>query len=102
MNFCPKCRHKLIVPDFCVECGSDLSEYLKQERGDAPITQLYPQGAVNTAAYDNVITEGNVLVKYTGKSRTFDIPAGIKEIYSEAFAGNDVISAVTKIGRAHV
>jgi len=28
MNFCPKCRKKLVVQDFCVECGADLSEYL--------------------------------------------------------------------------
>ncbi|MBQ3015233.1 MAG: hypothetical protein IJD79_00475 [Clostridia bacterium] len=28
MNFCPKCRKKLVVQDFCVECGADLSQYL--------------------------------------------------------------------------
>lgn len=31
MKYCPKCRKKLIVKDFCVECGADLSEYLNDE-----------------------------------------------------------------------
>lgn len=94
MNFCPKCRHKLIVPDFCVECGADLGEYLKKENEGAVTVPQYAASSVNPAS-DGMLTEGNVLVKYTGKSRTFDIPSGIKEIYNDAFADNDVISAVT-------
>lgn len=34
MNYCPKCRKKLVVEDFCVECGADLSEYLSKQRLD--------------------------------------------------------------------
>lgn len=31
MNFCPKCRKKLVVQDFCVECGADLTEFLNND-----------------------------------------------------------------------
>ncbi len=28
MNYCPKCRKKLVVQDFCIECGTDLKNYI--------------------------------------------------------------------------
>ena len=39
--------------------------------------------------------EGSVLVKYTGKSRTLEIPAGITEIFDGALKDNLVVSSVT-------
>ena len=63
MHYCPKCRKKLVVPDFCVECGADLSEYLRMSEGES------------TSAEDFEIN-GNVLIKYKGKARYVIIPQG--------------------------
>lgn len=58
------------------------------------ITQV-PSSIINAGtSSDNFECNGNVLVKYTGKSKSVTIPNTIKEIGSEAFYGNPYVKSI--------
>lgn len=101
MNYCPKCRKKLVVQDFCVECGADLSEYVNQtepaslgDLGSFEFSALEQEAARQLVEQSGLEIQGSVLVKYTGKSRTVIIPQGVTEIFDGAFQNNEIIAAV--------
>lgn len=110
MNFCPKCRKKLIVQDFCVECGADLSEYLKAEMSasasdsfdDFDMSSLENEAKKQLgekeqqekikAEFD---IENGELIKYKGKGGSVVIPVGVTKICEKAFYENDNVTNIT-------
>lgn len=98
-HFCPECGTEITEGSFCPECGTSIAEHLC---GDTSSTLLsgFDFSALESAAHQQLIeqigleTEGGILVKYTGKSRTVEIPKGITEIYDGAFLNNNIISDV--------
>lgn len=95
MNFCPKCRKRLVVQDFCVECGADLSEYTQKAASDGfDFAALEQEANRQLMEQSGLQIEGQVLVKYTGKSREVAIPQGVTEIFDGAFAKNEIIGSV--------
>ena len=98
MNFCPKCRKKLVVQDFCVECGADLSEFLSN---DTPSDSLgsFDFSALQDAnekliAQSGLVIENGILTGYTGKKTSVFIPSSVEEIFDKAFYNNDFITDV--------
>ena len=98
MNFCPKCRKKLVVQDFCVECGADLSEYLNNCTSDSlggfDFSAMQNEANKQLSEQIGLQVENGVLVKYTGKTREVVIPKGVTEIFDGAFENNEIISSV--------
>lgn len=107
MKFCPKCRKKLVVQDFCVECGADLTEYLKNASSDDGVNtdlsgydfssmeieaQKQLDEQIKKNEYEDFCkkaqVENGVLIKYNGNEKNVVIPTGIKTIAYEAFAHN--------------
>lgn len=106
MNYCPKCRKKLIVQDFCVECGTDLSEYLNNASqnisenifGGADISALKKEAQKQLQEQqrlqkfkDEFEIENGILKKYKGKGGKVIIPREIKIVGEEAFCENNNI-----------
>lgn len=98
MNFCPKCRKKLVVQDFCVECGADLTEFLSN---DSPSEDLdtFDFSALQNAnemliAQSGLVIENGILTGYTGKKISVLIPRSVEEIFDKAFYNNDFITDV--------
>ena len=113
MKFCPKCRKKLVVQDFCVECGADLTEYLKIASSDDGIDESI--AAFDFSSMENAVkkqlneqtkkdeyeafckktkVENGVLIKYTGNDKYVVIPSGIKSIAYQAFAHNSTLTQI--------
>ncbi|MBP3321512.1 MAG: leucine-rich repeat domain-containing protein [Clostridia bacterium] len=115
MNYCPKCRKKLIVEDFCVECGADLTEYVKKSSENVNTNnlsfggfagfnfsafeseaqkQLNEQQRLDRIAADFVINNG-ILKKYTGKGGAIVIPKEVSTIDENVFLDNSTVTEVT-------
>ena len=99
MNFCPKCRKKLVVQDFCVECGADLSEYLSNDtsndsNGAFDFSLLQDANDI-LIEQSGLVIENGILTGYTGKKTSVYIPSAVEEIFDRAFYGNDFITDVT-------
>lgn len=100
MNYCPKCRKKLVVQDFCVECGADLSAYQQQENSGIDSFDFSSLGGAaqqlrqQLRDADFEITNG-VLTRYRGKDSNVVIPKGVVEIGAQAFSGNNHITSIS-------
>ena len=108
MNFCPKCRKRLVVQDFCVECGADLTEYLNApsptEDGIGSFDfsvmeteakkQLSEQERINKIKEEFEIENG-CLVKYKGNGGSITIPKEITKIGEKAFYENDNVTDIS-------
>ena len=106
MNFCPKCRKKLVVQDFCVECGADLSEYLNN---DSPSDSFgsFDFSALQDASeklmeQSGLVIENGILVGYTGKKTSVYIPSTVEEIFDKAFYENSIITDISIENGANV
>lgn len=96
MNYCPKCRKKLVVQDFCVECGADLSAYIQQESGESVDGfggfdfSALEQEAKNQLAEQERLNdfeiENGVLTKYKGKGGKVVVPKNVTVIGAKAFS----------------
>ncbi len=97
MKFCPECGAKLVSQKFCQECGENLSNYLHKSTdslGSFDFSALEKEANKQLTEQIGLQVEGQVLVKYTGKSRDVVIPRGITEIFDEAFKNNEVVATV--------
>jgi hypothetical protein len=100
MNYCPKCRKKLVVQDFCVECGADLSAYQQQENSGIDSFDFSSLGGAAQQLQQQLrdadfeITNG-VLTRYRGKGSNVVIPKGVVEIGTQAFSGNNHITSIS-------
>ncbi len=99
MNFCPKCRKKLVVQDFCVECGADLSEYLNGAPNADSSFDTFDFSVLQNAneqliEQSGLVIENGVLTGYTGKKTSVYIPSSVEEIFDKAFYSNDFITDV--------
>ena len=100
MNFCPKCRKKLVVQDFCVECGADLSEFLNGASSEGDSFGSFDFSALQNAneklmEQSGLVIENGVLTGYTGKKTSVYIQSTVEEIFDRAFYNNDIITDVT-------
>lgn len=98
MNFCPKCRKKLVVQDFCVECGADLSEYLSNDtsndsNGAFDFSLLQDANDI-LIEQSGLVIENGILTGYTGKKTNVVIPGSVEEIFDKAFYNNNFITDV--------
>lgn len=107
MNFCPKCRKKLVVQDFCVECGADLSEYLNNDSPSDSFgsfdfsaleveakKQLSEQEQIEKIKSEFEIVNGE-LIKYIGKGGNVVIPSSVTKICENAFLNNENVTSIT-------
>ena len=99
MNFCPKCRKKLVVQDFCVECGADLSEYLNGAPSETSSLDTFDFSALQNAnemltKQSGLVIENGILTGYTGKKTSVFIPSSVEEIFDNAFCNNNFITDV--------
>ena len=108
MKFCPKCRSKLIVPDFCVECGADLSEYLKNETestsgglGSIDFSAFESEAQKQLAEQERLADfeiEDGVLKKYVGNGGKVVVPKEVTVIGPKAFAHDwSVTDKITEV-----
>lgn len=72
MQYCPKCREKLIVEDFCVECGADLSEYISVD-GDNNIGNYSHHGGKSDTILRSESTLNSDIEKQFAKQEELDI-----------------------------
>lgn len=92
MNYCPKCRKKLVVQDFCVECGADLSAYQQQENSgiDSFDFSSLEREAKNQLAEQERLKdfeiENGVLTKYKGNGGKVVVPKNVTIIGTKAFS----------------
>ena len=99
MKYCPKCRNKLILPDFCVECGADLSEYLKKSEessfgsfGGIDFSSLESEAQrqlEEREKFKDFEIENGVIKKYKGNGGRVVIPKEIVSVQREAFWGSE-------------
>ncbi len=98
MNFCPKCRKKLVVQDFCVECGADLSEFLNNDSSNDSLGafdfSVLQDANEKLIAQSGLVIENGVLTGYTGKKTSVVIPSSVEEIFERAFYNNSFITDV--------
>ena len=85
MNFCPKCRKKLVVPDFCVECGADLSEYLNPSDSASS-----PSGSLSSFDFSHLAAEAEAQLAEQEKLKDFEISNGELTAY-QGMGGRVVI-----------
>ena len=99
MNFCPKCRKKLVVQDFCVECGADLTEYLNGAPSVDSSIDTFDFSVLHNAneqliEQSGLVVENDVLTGYTGKKTSVYIPSSVDGIFDRVFYNNDVLTEV--------
>lgn len=95
MNFCPKCRKKLVVQDFCVECGADLSEYLNQ-------ADSVPSAADSLSSFDfsHLAAEAEAQLAEQEKLKDFEIENGVLKKYRGNGGSVVIPSEAVEIGYA--
>ena len=101
MNYCPKCHKKLVVPDFCVECGTDLKGYYGGSVNGVDYSSLENEAKKQLEEKEReerkknefVINNG-VLQECNGDGGVVRIPNGVDSIGERAFCGKRNVTEV--------
>ena len=98
--FCSECGTRFSGGFFCPECGTNIESELGSFDSASSIdsfdfSELESEARKQLVEQIGLQIEGSVLIKYTGKSRTLEIPEGVTEIFDGALSGNEIVSSVT-------